>query len=387
MEETWWADIEKLDDSQKEVISLNMNGNFLVIGPPGSGKTNLLVMRAKYLHANNMKNFVVLTVGRVLREFLVMGADQYTFPPERIQTYISWAKNLLESNGVNVDSEGEFDDVRESILQGLKKLAEAGNLEDRFDCILLDEAQDYSSAEIEVISSFADRVFAVGDERQRIYSQSGGLDALKAYCDEVKILPHHYRNGIDICKVADGIRNHNGTSLSLETNCNYVEDDNPSTVEDFSGLSLENQVAKCIDFVRDQLRAYPLGLIGILCPKNADVNEVARLIGASNIRDEVQVQNSTAGYHSFDAEKRVVITTIHGAKGLEFRALHLLAMDNITKFKTQKNMAFTAVSRAKTSLTIYSGKELPGYLQKGLSLLTVNLQHPVSAADLFKARG
>jgi superfamily I DNA and RNA helicase len=101
----------------------------------------------------------------------------------------------------------------------------------------------------------------------------------------------------------------------------------------------------------------------------------------------VQVQNSTAGYHSFDAEKRVVITTIHGAKGLEFRALHLLAMDNITKFKTQKNMAFTAVSRAKTSLTIYSGKELPGYLQKGLSLLTVNLQHPVSAADLFKARG
>lgn len=387
MEETWWADIEKLDDNQKEVISLDMNGSFLVLGPPGSGKTNLLVMRAKYLHANSLKNFSVLTIGRVLREFLVMGADQYTFPPERIQTYVSWARSLLESNGIEVDSEGDFDDVRDAILQELKSLSMRGNLEDRFDCILLDEAQDYSADEIEVISSFADRVFAVGDERQRIYSQNGGLDALKAFCDDVKSLPHHYRNGLEICKVADGIRNHNGTDLSLEINCNYVESDNPSTVEDFSGLSLEQQIAKCIDSVRDQLRAYPLGLIGVLCPRNADVTEVARVFGLSDIDGDTQVQNSTLGYHSFEPEKRIVITTIHGAKGLEFRALHLLAMDKVSRFKAQKNMSFTAVSRAKTSLAIYSERALPGYIQKGIALLTINSQHPVSAAELFKARG
>lgn len=386
MEETWWADIEKLDDSQAEVISLDMDGNFLVLGPPGSGKTNLLVMRAKYLYANSLKNFAVLTIGRVLREFLVMGADQYTFPPERIQTYISWARGMLAANGLEVDEEGDFDDVRGSLLLGLKKLAAAENLEDRFDCILLDEAQDYSAEEIEVISAFANRIFAVGDERQRIYSQSGGLEALREFCDDVKELPHHYRNGLSICKVADGIRNHNGTEFSLENNCNYVESDNPSSVQDFSGLALPEQALKCIDAVRDQLRAYPLGLIGVLCPRNADLAEVARAFEASDICEQVQVQHNATGYHSFDPDKRVVVATIHGAKGLEFRALHLLAMDKVANFRTQKNMSFTAVTRAKTSLVIYSERALPGYLQNGISLLTASSRQPVSAADLFKAR-
>lgn len=386
MEETWWADIEKLDDNQAEVISLDMDGNFLVLGPPGSGKTNLLVMRAKYLHANSLNNFTILTVGRVLREFLVMGADQYAFPPERIQTYISWARGLLAANGMEFDDEGDFDDVRDSLLLGLKQLAEAGNLEDRFDCILLDEAQDYSAEEIEVISSFADRIFAVGDERQRIYSQCGGLDALKAYCDDVKVLPHHYRNGLSICKVADGIRNHNGTEFSLANNCNYVESDNPSSVEEISGLILADQAIRCIDAVRDQLRAYPNGLIGVLCPRNSDLTEVARAFEGSDISEQVQIQHAATGYHSFDPDRRVVVATIHGAKGLEFRALHLLAMDKVVKFKTQKNMSFTAVTRAKTSLVIYSEKALPAYLQKGISLLTVNSRQLVSAAELFKAR-
>ena len=62
-------------------------------------------------------------------------------------------------------------------------------------------------------------------------------------------------------------------------------------------------------------------------------------------------------------------------------------MDKVTRFKAQKNMSFTAVSRAKTSLAIYSERALPGYIQKGIALLTVNSQHPVSAAELFKARG
>ena len=34
---------------QKKVIGLSGTGNHLVVGPPGSGKTNILLLRAKYM--------------------------------------------------------------------------------------------------------------------------------------------------------------------------------------------------------------------------------------------------------------------------------------------------------------------------------------------------
>lgn len=66
----------------------------------------------------------------------------------------------------------------------------------------------------------------------------------------------------------------------------------------------------------------------------------------------------------------MIVTTIISAKGLEFRAVHLLGMDMISRFRdVQKNLAFTGVTRAKTSLRIYYNKSIPGYLEKGILAL------------------
>lgn len=53
---TWWLDITDLDDDQKSVIELPPTGNHLIIGPPGSGKTNLLLIRAEYLIRTGLPN-------------------------------------------------------------------------------------------------------------------------------------------------------------------------------------------------------------------------------------------------------------------------------------------------------------------------------------------
>jgi superfamily I DNA/RNA helicase len=50
METTWWTQPEDLDETQKEVVALDPKGDHLVLGPPGSGKTNLLILRAAYLY-------------------------------------------------------------------------------------------------------------------------------------------------------------------------------------------------------------------------------------------------------------------------------------------------------------------------------------------------
>lgn len=96
------------------------------------------------------------------------------------------------------------------------------------------------------------------------------------------------------------------------------------------------------------------------------------------------MQNFAGGYSAFESNKRVIVTTIISAKGLEFRAVHLLGMEKISRFRNlQKNLAFTGVTRAKTSLRIYYDKSIPGYLEKGILALDEASTSDPTLDDLF----
>ena len=47
MNGTWWVGTGELDDDQNRIIVLPPDDNALIMGPPGSGKTNLLLLRAQ----------------------------------------------------------------------------------------------------------------------------------------------------------------------------------------------------------------------------------------------------------------------------------------------------------------------------------------------------
>lgn len=381
---TWWKKTSDLDDDQKKVISLPKEGDHLVLGPAGCGKTNLLLLRATFLVKAGVTNITVLTFGRVLKEFLVAGSTHYPFSSDKIQTYLQWGASLLASNGIPFDGSGEFAEVRARLLEGLKEVAALSKSINVMDCILLDEAQDYSAEEVEVVSCFADQIYAVGDDRQRVTSAKGGLKTLEAKCGEPVILKKHYRNGIKICRVADGIRNEIDSEEGMEATSKYNEQDFPSSVIPHSGLSLADQVATAIPEIETQLFAYPDETIGVLCPKQEDATAVAAVLLSSKVKDQVQMQNFADGYSAFEANKRVIVTTIISAKGLEFRAVHLLGMDMISRFRdVQKNLAFTGVTRAKTSLRIYYNKSIPGYLEKGILALDEASTSDPTLDDLF----
>ena len=57
MKDTWWIKPEQLDPAQREVIGLSRKQSHLVLGPPGSGKTNLLLLRAKHLWLAGERDF------------------------------------------------------------------------------------------------------------------------------------------------------------------------------------------------------------------------------------------------------------------------------------------------------------------------------------------
>ncbi|MGO6685629.1 ATP-binding domain-containing protein [Rhizobium leguminosarum] len=381
---TWWKTISDLDDDQKKVIALPKDGNHLILGPAGCGKTNLLLLRAIFLDKAGVPDITILTFGRVLKEFLVAGATNYPLPSDRVQTYVQWGINLLTSNGIAFEDSGDFSEVRARLKEGLRELAKLNKSINIRDCILLDEAQDYSAEEIEIISSFADQIYAVGDDRQRITDAIGGLGALEKKCGAPVVLRHHYRNGRKICRVADGIRNEIDSENGMEAWSKYNEQELESSVRHHPNLALADQAAAAISEIANQLIAYPDEAIGVLCPKQEDAIAVANIMLASSIRYDVQMQNFATGYSHFEPNRRVIVTTLNSAKGLEFRAVHLLGMENLSRMGSrQKNLAYTGVTRAKTSLRVYYNKSVPPYLAKGLASVDGTPAADPKLEDLF----
>lgn len=382
MEASWWKNLSELDDDQRKVIALDDDGDYLVVGPPGCGKTNLLLLRASYLHAKGITNIKVLAFGRILKEFISAGTGHYPFAADKVQTFFNWAYDVLAANGIHIEDNDDFDAIRADLFASLAQVAQLGIAENVFDVILIDEAQDYSGEEAALLHSFAERIFAVGDDNQRITDKTGALQRLEELGASRTNLRHHYRNGVKICRVADGIKNLLDDAKGMEATSNYDESSFPSKVEVLGDLSLEDQVREAVPRIKTQMQAYPGEIIGVLCPRAAELAEVVELLTHSEIADHVQVQRSGA-YKAIAPERCVMVTTVQGAKGLEFRAVHIFAAEKIKNYKVQRNLTYTAVTRAKTTLFVYHQDGLAGYFEKGLRACKISKPIEPDMKDLF----
>jgi hypothetical protein len=112
MAATWWVGEQELNDEQKDVISLSAEGNHLVTGPPGSGKTNILLLRANYLTLSGKPNIAIVVFTKTLRKFIASGGREYSFPAEKIMTSIKWQRDVLYQYGVTVNPPAGFQEQR-----------------------------------------------------------------------------------------------------------------------------------------------------------------------------------------------------------------------------------------------------------------------------------
>ncbi|QDT43487.1 Helicase IV [Gimesia alba] len=366
MSETWWVGQEELDDDQQKVIALPESGNYLVTGPPGSGKTNLLLLRANYLYLAGLRNIQIVTFTRSLREFIASGADQYDFPASKIVTCREWQIDFLHQYGKHIDPSGEFEEVRDAYVEEMANVANENHLENIYHGLLLDEAQDYTPKEIELFDRLSERLFCVADERQKIYAGDDSLNTISDRVNETIKLQFHYRNGVNICRVADEIAKRWNGYRPLTESSNYSESLNPSTVDCTRCSSLETQAHTIVSRLKHQITAFPDECIGILCPKREHMSTVWDVVSNSEHADDAFLLHGSAG-DTFPADKKVIVSTFHAAKGLEFRALHLAGCEHLRRFGNNRRMAFTAVTRAKTVLSVYHTDDLHGYFEAALA--------------------
>lgn len=358
---SWWINIGDLDPEQQNVIALAKNGRYLLIGPPGSGKTNLLLIRAEYLIRSGSPNVHVLMFNRALHEFVVRGGSVYDVPADRIHKIITWQLKLLSEHGY------EFESDEQDLLKWRKQLAsrvleminENPALEGHVDTILVDEAQDCLEEEVQVVLKCARNVCFAGDNRQRIFSAKSQIDVLK---DELEVveLTTHYRVGHSICQVADLVAKAAGLE-TIGSTCNYT---GPIPSAAFLPCdSVDEQIEKILESVAVQLKAFPGELICVAAPRKVDVEKLEEAFAASGLSDKV-LPHRVSGVD--DESRQIYIAHLQEIKGLEFRAVHLAMMENVPKLgPNQRRITYTAITRAKTSLGIYFTGRIPPYLEEG----------------------
>ncbi len=96
---TWWKNVDELVKEQADLLDIPQEKSLLIKGPPGSGKTNLLLLRANQLYLGDYPNLYVVVFGSLLKSFIQIGGTQYKFPAEKIITHTSLFKMILRSEG------------------------------------------------------------------------------------------------------------------------------------------------------------------------------------------------------------------------------------------------------------------------------------------------
>jgi hypothetical protein len=244
MIDTWWVKPEQLDDSQKAVIELPIGKSHLITGPPGTGKTNLLLLRGSQLVHSSKRNVLIIVFTRTLREFVATGGHKYAFNIDNIKTLNKWHQEFFLELGIASEDDANFVNQRRKRMKQIKEILTWRKLSNLYDAIIIDEAQDYYADEIDIFFQLAPVVFAAADPRQHIYKlgedDSSYLES--KFRKNVYPLMYHYRNGKDICSVADELAKGWGIYEPLLPTCKYDEGRYPSSVKVNPCPSFENQV-------------------------------------------------------------------------------------------------------------------------------------------------
>jgi len=367
------TDLAVLDLRQERNARALGDGHRIVYGVAGSGKTVLLIARAKLLAEEPAKRILMLCYNRLLAGHLAAALANHR--GVKAMTFHGWGvRNGLDFRGQEED--GVFG---ERLLSSLRNGARDVG---RFDAVLIDEAQDwpcswFQCAKLALNEPETGDLLIVGDGSQSLYRKrdftwkDAGIHALGARSINKKFdLDRNYRNTAEILRAARpfSVRQETGKegvqALPIEPDTAMrsgaepwlIKLDDAASECHYAAALIETWLRGGLDIGGRRQRVQP-GDIAVLYPRKRPDAAVAALHDRLNgfTRAVLPAGDKPTGTLRDEAVK---ILPMHSARGLQFRIVLLLWADLLpSRFKASdadvdRGLLYVAMTRAEDMLVV-----------------------------------
>jgi hypothetical protein len=371
--------VKVLDLKQEELARDIGEGHRLVLGVAGSGKTVLLLARAKLVARLNSKAQVLMLCYNVaLASLLTFSLKD--FPAVKVMTFHRWAgRNGIKWNGEVSDAE-----LGETLLSRLK----SGALDSgRYDTVLVDEAQDFDPTWYRcVLAAMKDPdgdLLIVGDgsqglyRRQKISWKQLGVQAT----GRTRYLRRNYRNTRHIVALATRFAGKSAESGEDGLAAPAVDPDQcirlgGSETVLLTKATRQAEVERVVRVVGDLLKGKWFGdAIAPLKPE--EIGIIYRMDHGliDNLRSKLGKLNPECPVMWMTekgkrakariSEPGLKVLTMHSAKGLQFRAVIILFAGDCpadfpdTDLESERRLFYVALTRAEDHLAISCSQRSP----------------------------
>ncbi|MFX1450475.1 MAG: 3'-5' exonuclease [Promethearchaeota archaeon] len=366
--------IKLLDIEQEKMARKLGEGHRLIFGVAGSGKTVLLIARARYLAITHPDwKILILCYNRLLRDLIFHLINPQDYDADiTINTFHSWVRQYIlsvnnEFSHIYIEAEkkakkeGKFNEffqnfVPKIFLEALKSL---GDDKVFYDAILIDEAQDFEAdwfrGVVEVLNPNSNLLLITCDglqgiyARKRFYWSDVGIQAK----GRVKRFEKSYRIPIEIGYLAQkalptSLRDLLDKYDEFISTKEYVGDH--GIVEIMVSNSRDEEYKKLAEKIHRLLKQ-PQEILVLFKYNMAKINynhAFFRELEKLNIE-----WNELENYNYETPE--LLIGTIHGTKGLESNTI-IIPEVNKYKSNTDRQLLYVAMTRSRKKLILSAHK-------------------------------
>ena len=244
------------------------------------------------------------------------------------------------------------------------------------DYVVVDEAQDISVAQLRLLSALArekDALFFAGDLGQRIFQtpfswKSLGIDIR----GRSKILRINYRTSHQIRRQADqllpkAISDVDGNDEQRDGAISVFDGPEPLVVEHISEAEEITAVAAWLK--QCSADGMPAEELCVIVRSSQQLDRATAAVAAADLESQVLMTETPA------ARRQVAIATMHAAKGLEFKAIAVMACDDDVLpaqqrleeadeadleevYNTERHLLYVACTRARDRLIVTGVKPI-----------------------------
>ena len=359
---------EDLSKEQDLIYNLDLDGNYIVSGPPGTGKSVMALYRAQVLTFDDREP-AVLMYSKVLQQYTEQAANEVEVAGY-VTTFHKWFWNFWRTHYRNspptMAGNSYENDWAEIAQQFMTNPPELGGLSD----LIVDEGQDLSLAFFRIVRFVARNITVFADENQQLFDNNTTLREIETGigAKEHMVLRRNYRNTAEIAAVAANY--YAGTPTGIPSP--------PERHGDKPTLRQYASVDEFTDFVARYVKARTNLTIGIACPNQNIQRRLYRELESRKLPIPVQAYMSNNRSHSVLDFDSPAVTLVHykSLKGLEFDTLFVPELQQVTMDPTSaatRMMFYVVMSRARDELHLswcgFSGaldivRDLKGLVQE-----------------------